>query len=540
MNQFEVDDQVTKMNKLKGITEITLNLNELDNSDNLKDGRPSNELLTYHVTDDKDFTRFEPQTPQYRKLKNGEFTSLNLRITDQNNNVITDGPQVAVVLHIRKIKSPIKMEYGKRLNPECSLRTPKGITGTRQKVIVTHNPSEIDQAQELLVRFPNLGSDDVIIPGTANLSFNIELTSAIDANKTLVSNIGRAIVKKLAVKFKGNEIMSVDDFDVLACYRDLWKTKSEKRNAIRQDIISTDGCMENCIKLRINAGDKNASNIQDKAIADAYRNKFIIPLDFEMLDSAAPYYQAGLGNRLCYEITFNDYNRVIKSAVSPKVPDAKYKITDISLEYEIATQPDLARSIRSEYQHMALLYDRILRHRKIIVNKSDTVWNWAFNTPCKPLKGILVLFEEGQSYTRDTSKFYNPKIQNVSVLVEGKPNQLYAQGMRSFEQYDEICKYFAEGKQRDNDANEIQKHLQLYNLSLVEYLVNKFALWLDFRTIDENELHGTGRHIENASEGITLQIEKKEESAGALNAYIYLIMDAQLNIQSGAYVSAVY
>ena len=114
--------------------------------------------------------------------------------------------------------------------------------------------------------------------------------------------------------------------------------------------------MENCIKLRINAGDKNASNAQDKAIADAYRNKFIIPLDFEMLDSAAPYYQAGLGNRLCYELTFNDYNRVTKSRVSsPKVPDVKYKITDISLEYEIATQPDLARSMRFEYQHMALL-----------------------------------------------------------------------------------------------------------------------------------------------------------------------------------------
>ena len=49
-----------------------------------------------------------------------------------------------------------------------------------------------------------------------------------------------------------------------------------------------------------------------------------------------------------------------------------------------------------------------------------------------------------------------------------------------------------------------------------------------------------GRRIENASEGITLQIEKRGESAGALNAYIYLIMDAQLNIQSGAYVSAIY
>ena len=267
--------------------------------------------------------------------------------------------------------------------------------------------------------------------------------------------------------------------------------------------------------MRINAGNKDATNAQDKAIADAYGNKFIIPLDFEMLDSASPYYQAGRGNRLCYELTSNDYNRVIKSPISPKVPDAKYKITDISLEYEIATQPDLARSIRSEYQHMALLYDRILRHRKIIVNKSDTVWNWAFNTPCKSLKGILVLFEEEQSYTRDTSKFYNPNIQKVSVIVEGKSNQLYAQGIRSFEQYDETHKYFAEGKQRDNNANEIQKHLQLYDLSLGEYLVNRYALRLDFRTIDENELHRTGRHIENASEGITLQIEKKNRISWA-------------------------
>ena len=104
LNQFEVGDQVTKMNKLKGITEITLNLDELNNSFNLKDGRPSNELLTYHVTDDRDFTCYEPQTPQYKKLKNGEFTSLNLRMMDQNNNVITDGLQVTVVLHIHDHK----------------------------------------------------------------------------------------------------------------------------------------------------------------------------------------------------------------------------------------------------------------------------------------------------------------------------------------------------------------------------------------------------------------------------------------------------
>ena len=74
-------------------------------------------------------------------------------------------------------------------------------------------------------------------------------------------------------------------------------------------------------------------------------------------------------------------------------------------------------------------------------------------------------------------------------------------------------------------------------MSIGEY---KYALCLDVRKIDENILCGTVRRIENALEGIALQIEKKVEYAGNLNAYIYLIMGAQLNIQNGAFVSAIY
>ena len=104
-NQFVNDDQVIKTNKLRGITEMIMKLDELDNTVNLEDGRSSNVLLTYHVTADEDFTRFEPNIPQYKKLKNEEFVSLTLRITDQKNNIITDGRQVTVVLHIHDCKS---------------------------------------------------------------------------------------------------------------------------------------------------------------------------------------------------------------------------------------------------------------------------------------------------------------------------------------------------------------------------------------------------------------------------------------------------
>ena len=64
---------------------------------------------------------------------------------------------------------------------------------------------------------------------------------------------------------------------------------------------------------------------------------------------------------------------------------------------------------------------------------------------------------------------FNPGIQKVSI--EGKPNQLYSQGMRSFEQYDDAHKYFAEGRL----ADDVQAQLQLYDVSLGEYLVNLMA-----------------------------------------------------------------
>ena len=83
-----------------------------------------------------------------------------------------------------------KMEYGNKLNPKRSLRMARRIKGTRQKIIVTQNPSKINQNQLLTLKIPNLGNDDVIVPDTANLSFNIEWSSMVYSNKTSVSNAG--------------------------------------------------------------------------------------------------------------------------------------------------------------------------------------------------------------------------------------------------------------------------------------------------------------------------------------------------------------
>ena len=105
-------------------------------------------------------------------------------------------------------------------------------------------------------------------------------------------------------------------------------------------------------------------------------------------------------------------------------------------------------------------------------------------------------------------------------------------------QYDEIIKHFEEGCLKE--ARAIQKDLQLHNINIASYYTDKYALRLDFRTIDDNRLHGSDRRLENTSEGIRLQTTKKAESDGKLSCYLYIFQDAQINISDTQFLNVVY
>jgi len=428
--------------------------------------------------------------------------------------------------------------YGRKLNPYRRLRDPLGVKAMRQSVVVTNNPSTIGPNQQLLIRFPNLGDNDVIVPGSARLAFNITLAST-EINRTLVQNIGRAIVKKITIRISGQEIMSIDNSDVYYCYHDLWKTGRERDSAHYQGIDTT--ADRNATKLRVGAGDGDQTVSADQAISTAYGNRFCIPLDFELLETHMPFYQSALGDRLEYELTFNDNTRVVL-ATGPVANDSRYTIDNISIEYEKVTNSELARLIRNQYAgRLAILFDRVLCHRKIVYDKSDTLWNINLNVPARSMKGILLLFEDpAAAFERDTENFYNPKITKVEVTIEGVPNQLYSQGQRSYQQWDEVKKFFAGGSKRHPEVAMVAKDLSLADVSLPEYLTSKYSLWLDLRSTDDDQLHGTGRRIEKTSEGVTIQISKTAETAGVLNIYLFVIMDAQLNIEDGRFVSVLY
>ena len=231
------------------------------------------------------------------------------------------------------------MEVGDRLNPQRSYRKGFALKGLCQHIIKTNNPSTIGPDELFTVRFPDLKEDQIIIPSTTKLTFNISLVGK-DVNRTLVGNLGRNIIRKLVVKLKGTEIISTDDYDILYSYYDCWKCKTERLNAVFQGIAEADGQTENAIKHRINATDK-ADVANDIKVASIYDNRFCIPLDFEILEYSLPLYQCGLDSHLTYELTFANYSDVIKSTD----PDATYTISNINLEFDTIINASLASQI---------------------------------------------------------------------------------------------------------------------------------------------------------------------------------------------------
>ena len=188
----------------------------------------------------------------------------------------------------------------------------------------------------MTVHFPDLKENQVIIPGTTKLTFNISLLGT-DVNRTLVGNLRRNIIRKLVVKLEGNEIISINEYDVLYSYYDCWKCTTERLNSVFQGIVEADSQTENAIKHRINNSDK-ANNAKDQTVASIYDDRFCIPLNFEILESSLPLYQYGLGSCLTYELTVADYSDVIKATD----PDATYTISNISLEFNTVMNTSLS------------------------------------------------------------------------------------------------------------------------------------------------------------------------------------------------------
>jgi len=389
-----------------------------------------------------------------------------------------------------------------------------GIKANRAVKLLAFDKSEAHPGETFIVHVPKLGQDEVLVPGSLGLQFDIDLTCG-HANNYLVQNVSRALVSKMIVKFAGRELQNTRAYDIFKIYEDLFVSQEERDNMILEGIQS-----EKLNKIRCNAGDKPTSGVASETkLNEILGTKYYIWLDHQILTDHGVFYRQALFNDLSFEITLADANTVVKGSDASKL---KYKLTKINLEYEIITNKMLAEEVEGHYSSgKEFLYDQVQLQETITFAKGSTSrLNVKVCLPKRSMKAILLLFTEPYNAgTRDSEKYVFPDIKNVRVSINGSPDMLYNHGIDGTHFWREAKRFFV---RKENKTEHMNMKLFLTG--------DRFGLLVDLRSMPDRSIHGSGKRVVGSTDGVQLLIERKASGSENLNCQVFVISDAQLSI----------
>ena len=389
----------------------------------------------------------------------------------------------------------------------------------------TFNPTEANPGETLYFSVPKLANNEVIVPGSLALVFNINLkVTGAHANNHLVQNVSRALVNKFVVKFADTIVQETSSYGIYKTFEDLFLSKDERENMLREGIQDTD-----LNKLRSDAGDKDTSNAGRNTLNTVYGIKYRINLDHPILTDHGVFCPKALYNDLVFELTLAAAHEVVKGSDGTKLG---YKLENIQLEYEVIRSDTLATEAVSTYNGgKEFAYDLVMHAKMVPITRGSKIHvNLWVNPQRRSLKGILLLFIN--PYTPgllDTEEYFNPNITKVKVTVDGVPDRVYNEGLSGSDMWQEITRHFKPStKGRPN-------------MTLTKYLTNnKFGLWIDLRSMADTTMHGNGQRLVNTQNGVQLEIDLNPSGSNNTNCHIFTVSDSQMNIMGQQLESVQY
>ena len=409
------------------------------------------------------------------------------------------------------------MSVPDNLRSTHSQKTKNAMKAPRSVKRITFNPSEANQGETLYVHVPKLNKNEVLVPGSLALRFDIDISRG-HANNFLVQNVSRALVSKMTAKFGGTTLEETVHYDVYKTFQDLFLPGEKRDNMVPEGIQS-----EDLSKIRSGAGDAKTSGVDaEKTLNGIYGKKYRINLDHQILTDHGIFYPQPLYNDLVFEVTLAPESQVVKGSDPTKL---KYKLTNIQLEYEMIHSENLAEEAESVYKSgKEFAYDHMSRPKVVPINRgTETRINIKVDSQRRSMKGILLLFVEPYTAgTRDSEKYIFPALKKISVTVNGSPNMLYNNGIESQDIWSEVSRFIMKEKYKP-------QHMTLEKF----YTGNKFGLLIDLRSMASQEMHGSGTRLVNTTDGVQLEIERDSKGTGTVNCHVFVISDSQFNIVGG-------
>ena len=408
------------------------------------------------------------------------------------------------------------------LSPRHSTKTLRAMKAPYSVKRITFNPSEANPEERLEVRVPKLNKNEVLVPGSLTLRFNIDLSGG-HANNYLVQNVSRALVSQQVVKFGGTTLDDIVDFDIYKIFNDLFLPEETRGNMVAEGIQG-----KKLSQIHSSAGDKPTTGVDaENKLEKVYGNKYRINLDHQILTDHGVFYPQALYTDLIFELVLVPANQVVKGSDPTKL---KYKLTNIQLEYEMICSKDLADEATSAYESgKEFLYDHVSRHSVKRVDTSTDLMNIKVDSQRRSMKGILLLFVKPYTAgTRDSEEYMFPDLKKALVTINGSPNMLYNNGIEGEDAWRQASRFFMKEKHKP-------QHVTLQKF----YAEDKFGLLIDLRSMASHEMHGSGTRLVNTTDGVQLEI-KRTTGKGPFNCHIFVISDAQMNIQNRQLDSVMY
>ena len=174
------------------------------------------------------------------------------------------------------------------------------------------------------------------------------------------------------------------------------------------------------------------------------------------------------------------------------------------------------------------MFEHVTHYKTITTAKgTDSIISESFNVPRRSMKGILLLFfEPFTAGARDTEKTFNPDFTEVKADVNGVPNKIFSQGMKMRDMFDKVFRRF--GKENSS-------------MNATDFFAgDKFELFIDLRSMKDNDLHGSGMRLMNTKDGVYLSIKRTARGSGNVKCHIFILADAQFNILNKELKSVAY
>ena len=112
--------------------------------------------------------------------------------------------------------------------------------GKREHIAKANTPNIAYPTQHIDIEIPHGSRDHVIIPDTVKITFNLDIESTGKA-RSVVNNVGRALVKKKVLMLGSKEIDIINNSDVYDTYKDLYLSEKEREERLLQGIQSANG-----------------------------------------------------------------------------------------------------------------------------------------------------------------------------------------------------------------------------------------------------------------------------------------------------------